>query len=29
MYGAAEGKWYDYDLTSAYTTAMCILGDPV
>jgi hypothetical protein len=20
--------WYDYDLTSAYTTAMCMLGDP-
>jgi hypothetical protein len=28
MFGEAKGTWYDYDLTSAYTTAMCVLGDP-
>lgn len=29
MYGVDNSQlWYDYDLTSAYTTAMSILGDP-
>ena len=29
MYGMdKETKWYDYDLTSAYTTAMAMLGNP-
>ena len=29
MYGIDEKtKWFDYDLTSAYTTAMAMLGDP-
>lgn len=28
MFGEAQGTWVDYDLTSAYTTAMCVLGDP-
>ena len=30
MYGKSDGQtWYDYDLTSAYTTVMSLLGDPV
>lgn len=29
MYGCDRNTlWIDYDLTSAYTTAMCMLGDP-
>jgi hypothetical protein len=29
MYGVdEETKWFDYDLTSAYTTVMCLLGHP-
>ena len=29
MYGYDDKtRWYDYDLTSAYTTLMCLLGDP-
>lgn len=30
MYGYDDKtQWYDYDLTSAYTTVMCLLNDPV
>lgn len=29
MYGADKDlKWYDYDLKSAYTTGMCLMGHP-